>query len=78
MKIKITKLKELPDALHPNNIAEGFEQTFDMDENYFRKPTVGERFWASMSWSTSGVQEIIDENTFRTYSSIYKYEIIEK
>lgn len=77
MKIKITKLKELPNALHPNNIEEGYETIREVDEKYFRKPTINERFNVG-SFSTSGVQEIIDENTFRTYSSIYKYEIIEK
>lgn len=76
MKIRIKKLKELPDALHPNNIEEGFEKVFQMSKLYFRPPTVGERFHASLGWSTSGVQEIIDEKTFRTYSSIYEWEIL--
>lgn len=70
------KLQELSDALHPNNIQEGWENTFEIDEKHFRKPTVGERFWCSTYWSTSGVQEIIDENTFKTYSSIYRWEIV--
>ena len=39
MKIKITKLKELPNALHPNNIEEGYETIREVDEKYFRKPT---------------------------------------
>lgn len=78
MKIRIKKIKELENALHPNNIEEGFERIFEMPENYFRTPTVGERFWASLSWSTSGVQEIIDDKTFKTYSSIYEWEIIKE
>lgn len=77
MKIRIKKLKELEDALHPNNIEEGFERIFEIPNNWFRIPTVGERFWGSLSWSTSGVQEIIDERTFKTYSSIYEWEIVE-
>lgn len=71
--IKITKLKELPDALHPNNIQEGFEKVGIM----LKEPTIGERFYVGGSWSTSGVQEIIDSNTFKTYSSIYKWEVID-
>jgi len=76
MKIRIKKLKELPDALHPNNISEGFDEIFEIPKEYFNKPTVGKRFWGDLSWSTSGVQEIIDEKTFKTYSSIYEWEII--
>lgn len=76
MKIKIVKLKELPNALNPNNIEEGFEKTGEIADSHYRPPTVGERFYVTHSWSTSGVQEIIDEKTFRTYSSIYQWEII--
>lgn len=76
MKIYIKKLKELPDALNPNNIAEGFERTFETSEGFFRPPAVDERFWPCSSWSMAGVQEIIDDNTFRTYSSIYHWEIV--
>jgi hypothetical protein len=82
MKIKITKLKELPDAKHPNNIEEGFTLIGNISNSYFRIPTIGERFELGMTnqgfWSTSGVKEIIDEFTFRTYNSIYKYEILNK
>lgn len=76
MKIKLTKLKELPNALHPNNIEVGWSKEFEMPTEYWREPIVGQRFHASTSWSTSGVQEIINDNTFRTYSSIYQWEII--
>ena len=72
MKIKIVKLQELPDALHPNNIEVGFEIIGEAT----KVPCVGERFWID-NFSTSGVQEIIDEKTFRTYSSIYHWEIAE-
>lgn len=78
MKIKLKKIKELPDALHPNNITEGFEEIFEIPQQLFKEPTIGERFWASCSFSTSGVCEIINEKTFKTYSSIYEWEIIEK
>lgn len=80
IEIKITKLKELPDAKHPGNIEEGFEFIGKIDSNYFRIPTLNERFEIGITsqgfWSTSGVQEIIDEFTFKTYNSIYKYEIL--
>ncbi len=77
MKVKLTKVEELSDALHPNNIPTGFEQTFSVNEKYFREPQLNERFNLGY-FSTSGVQEIIDKNTFKTYSSIYKWEIIDK
>lgn len=71
-KVKITKLTELPDALHPNNIQEGFSKIGFIE----REPTLGERFNVGQ-FSTSSVQEIIDSNTFKTYSSVYKWEILE-
>ena len=76
MKVKLTKIKELPDALHPNNIEEGYETIRVVSEENFRPPTLGERFWVGF-FSTSGVVEIIDEKTFKTYSSIYQWEIVE-
>ncbi len=77
IKIKLKKLKELPNALNPNNIEEGFERVFLMPKDMYEPPTLNERFYTSINWSTSAVQEIIDEKTFKTYSSIYEYEIIE-
>ena len=80
MRIKLTKIKELEDALHPNNIIEGSEREGEFSE----APIVGKCFWMLCekdvdSWfRTSGVVEIIDENTFRTLNSIYRYEPIEE
>jgi len=76
MKIKITKLEELPDALHPNNISVGYETIREVYEDYFKEPCVDYRFNVG-SFSTSRVTEIIDEHTFKTLSSIYKWEIVE-
>ena len=76
MKIKLTKLTELEDALHPNNIQEGYETIRDVEEKHFEEPQIGRRFNVG-TFSTSGVQEIIDENTFRTYSSIYRWERVD-
>lgn len=81
MKIKIIKLKELSNAVHPHNIDEGFRMIGNIPNNYFKIPTIGERFELGITnqgfWSTSGVQEIIDEFTFKTYNSIYKYEVLD-
>lgn len=75
MKIKLTKLSELKDALHPNNIETGFETVEDVYGDYFEAPQVGRRFNVGF-FSTSGVQEILTENSFRTYNSIYRWEIL--
>ena len=72
MKIRITKLKELPDALHSFNIEEGFVTEGEFIEN----PEIGECFWVGDDWRTSWVHEIIDEHTFRTCNSIYRWEEI--
>ena len=75
MKVKLTKLRESDDPLHPGNIPEGYETTRSLPSSLFKPPTVGERF-NLQTFSTSGVQEIINDNTFRTYNSIYKWEIV--
>ncbi len=41
MRIKLTKIKEIDDAIHPNNIQEG--ETFEGE--FFEQPKVGECFW---------------------------------
>lgn len=76
MKIRIKKLKEVDDPTHPNNIDEGFETTRIMNDDYFKKPTIGERFYVGW-FSTSLVQEILTENTFKTLNSIYEWEILD-
>ena len=74
MKIKLEKLKELPDALHPNNIEVGYVK----EGEFNAKPEVGKPFYIGYNYRTSDVQEIIDEFTFRTYNSIYRYSFIEE
>lgn len=71
MKLIITKVKELPDARHPFNIEEGF--TTELHPFGKEHPQVGERFPSTTWWSTSVVQEVIDDHTFRTLNSIYEY-----
>lgn len=75
MKIKIVKLKELEDAVHPNNIEEGSERVRKMPDDMFRKPEAGLMFWAG-TFRSSTVQEVIDDNTFKTQNSIYHWEIL--
>lgn len=78
MKIKLTKLEELPNALHPFNIEVGFTKIIELDAESIQ-PEIGDRFPSQASWycwSTSIVRDIIDEHTFRTLNSIYKWEIL--
>lgn len=37
------------------------------------KPVVGERFWVGKYFRTGKVQKIIDDNTFETFNSRYKW-----
>ena len=77
-KVKLVKLREYEGALYPNNIKTGHE-VIGYIENY---PKVGESFEVyydgTKVFSTSLVQEIIDDNTFRTYNSIYQFTILQK
>lgn len=61
-------MTELPDALHPNNIEVGKIKVGEL----ISEPKVGECFWVD-GFKTSTVKEIIDENTFRTCNSIYRW-----
>jgi hypothetical protein len=87
-KIKLTKIKELPDAEYPNNIQEGETREGHMTD----LPKFGDRFTMAVykkngikqtigSWfSTSPVTEVVsntkDEIVFKTLNSIYKVELI--
>lgn len=70
--IKLVKLKELPDALYPNNIIVGYEKIGIFEGN----PVVGECFYCG-NLRTSTVQKIINENTFQTFNSIYQFTFID-
>ena len=72
-KVTIEKLSELDEAIHPNNILEGFTKTGD----FISPPKVGENFWVGCSWRTSTVKEIINDTTFKTCNSIYKITVFE-
>jgi len=69
MQILLEKLNELPDAIYPNNIDVGFKKVGDL----INPPKVGEAFYIGYYWCTSVVVGIIDDNTFRTLNSIYKW-----
>jgi hypothetical protein len=69
MKIKLEKLNELPDALHPNNIEVGYVK----EGEFLSEPKIGECFYVGHYWRTSTVKEIIDEYTFKTCNSIYRW-----
>ena len=73
MLVRVTKIKDLEDALHPNNIAEGFTK----EGEFISTPTLGEPLWVGLRWRTSPVKDILPDNTFKTYNSIYKWELVE-
>ena len=73
--VRLEKLKELDNALHPNNIPVGYVTIRTISRDYFHPPILGMRFRIG-TFFTSEVQEIIDDHTFRTHNSIYKFEIL--
>ena len=82
MKIRIKKLSELPNALYPNNIEVDYEKIFNLKSDLlFEAPKVGEAFLlfdGDNYFRSSVVKEIIDENTFKTMNSIYRWEKLDE
>jgi len=79
--IKLTKIKDLRfNNNHPNDINEGSIHI----GLWVRNPKIEERFFIDFyshqyhqrGLVTSVVEKIIDENTFQTKNSIYKWELI--
>jgi len=70
--IKLVKVKELPDAAHPDNKPVGYEKTGEIPS----EPEVGKQFIVypnnTSVFITGIVTEIIDKNTFKTKNSVYK------
>lgn len=66
MYVLIKKIKELDSTLHSNNTSVGYIKTGYAPS----PPEINHRFCVNR-FSTSGVVEIIDDHTFKTYSSIY-------
>ena len=75
--IRLRKLNDAENPRHGGHNEVGFDKVFTVDSSYFRVPAVGERFNIG-DLSTSGVQEIIDDKTFKTYNSIYEWTVLEK
>lgn len=72
--IRLEKIEELHDAKHKNNIFVGYKK----DGFFINEPVVGQRFYVSHYYSTSVVTEILNENTFKTLNSVYKWYFIDK
>ncbi len=80
MKVIIRKLSESENPKHPKNIETGaiYKGSFTAF------PCLGERFciggisqeYNERGFSTSLVQEILSQDTFRTFNSIYHFTII--
>jgi len=81
-RVKLTKLQESDTAEFKNNIQTGAVYI----GGFIKEPTLGESFVISpisvveynrRGLRTSFIKEIIDENTFRTNNSIYRWEKID-
>jgi len=73
-RIFIEKIEERSDAEIAGNQPVG-----KYKEGYFiREPHVGQCFWVYPSFRTSYVQQIIDEHTFKTLNSIYRWGYLNK
>lgn len=71
--IKLTKLTARPDAKYPQ--LEKYPEGSSREGLMIGEPEVGESFYVD-NFGTSVVQEIIDENTFKTMNTFYKWETI--
>lgn len=76
--IKVTKIGRVDNPVHPWN---DFGESLPFHLGFFiKEPVVGERFnvgyinYKAQGISTSMVTKIINENTFETCNSIYKWE----
>jgi hypothetical protein len=77
MRVKLTKIRSLLEGSHPNNIEEGYVETGYI----IKEPTVGQSFLIGNSpkwFATSIVTKILDDNTFETMNSVYKWEEIKE
>jgi hypothetical protein len=79
-RVKVTKLQGVEDAFHPNPFAavgEVFDGIFQahphVGDSFQIAPISAERYFRGLT--TSPVREIINNRTFKTYNSIYKFEL---
>ena len=77
-KYKIWKIGRVENPMHPHS---DFGESREFHVGWFMNPPeIGERFnlmyinYDERGISTSPVVRVIDENTFETLNSIYKYE----
>lgn len=82
MVYKITKIGKVENPVHPHS---DFGESRDFHVGIFIKnPVIGERFnlgyinYQNGGISTSYVAKIIDDSTFETLNSIYRYEPLNK
>ena len=82
MVYKITKIGKVENPVHPNSDF-GESKEFHVG-GFIKNPVIGERFnlgyidYQNGGISTSYVRKIIDDNTFETLNSIYRYEPLNK
>jgi hypothetical protein len=72
MHIKLTKIKENPDGKYSASVAIGKEMIGD----FVGEPVVGKSFVIPGVVKTSPILEVLDNNTFKTYNSVYRYEFL--
>lgn len=75
--VEIEKIKEREDAFVKNNIPTGYKVIRTELLMNFNPPTLNERFTVG-TFSSSPVQEIINNHTFKTWNSIYTWKIIDE
>lgn len=67
--VKLEKLAESEDPLHPDNIPVAYQT----NGIFIKEPEVGRPFMVGGTFYTSTVKEILSENTFKTQNSIYRW-----
>jgi hypothetical protein len=74
-RVRLTKLEDNAfDGLHPNGIDVGYTR----EGKLTNKPTIGERLYIGLGFSTSPLTTLPDENgIFKTTYSTYKIEYLE-
>ena len=79
--MKLYKVTKIGKVENPQHTWSDFGESKEFHVGVFTNPPqIGERFnligynWGNQGISTSPVTKIIDENTFETLNSIYKYE----
>lgn len=72
MKIKLTKIEPNPDGKYKDSRPVGDEHIGE----FVADPVVGKSFFVGAMYRTSPVVEVLPDNKFRTYNSVYLYQFI--